>query len=134
LSLLVLFGWSFAAATILPVASEVPLAVVVRNSGTWVVPVIVATTGNTLGACTTYWLARGAVAVAPPSRDRTRRASALLATYGAPALLLSWVPLIGDVLVLLAGASRMPIWRFIGWTTIGKALRYVAVALAADKV
>lgn len=133
LSLLVLLGWSFASATILPLSSEVPLALVIWNSGTWPVPVLVATAGNTLGACTTYWLARAAVAVAPPQPDKTRRASALLARYGAPAMLLSWVPLIGDVLVLLAGAARMPVWRFIGWTTLGKGARYVAVALAVEQ-
>jgi membrane protein YqaA with SNARE-associated domain len=131
LSLLVLFAWSFAASTILPLSSEVPLALVIRDSGDWLVPVFVATAGNTLGAC--YWLARAAVAVASPYGERTRRASALLAKYGAPAMLLSWVPIIGDVLVLLAGAARMPIWRFIGWTTLGKGARYVAVALIVER-
>jgi membrane protein YqaA with SNARE-associated domain len=133
LNLLILFGWSFAAATILPLSSEVPLALVVRNSGHWLVPVIVATAGNTLGACTTYWLARAAVTVVPPRGERTRRASALLAKYGAPSMLLSWVPLIGDVLVLLAGAARIPVWSFVIWTTVGKASRYVIVALAVDR-
>jgi membrane protein YqaA with SNARE-associated domain len=112
----------------------VPLAVVVRNSGEWRIPVLVATAGNTLGACTTYWLARWAMSFAPPAGARTRRASALLAKYGAPSLLLSWVPLIGDVLVLLAGAARMPFWRFVAWTTLGKAARYVVVALAVDRI
>ncbi len=133
LSLLVLFAWSFAAATVLPLSSEVPLAVVVRSSDEWIAPVVVATAGNTLGACTTYWLARAAVTVVPPRGERTRRASALLATYGAPSLLLSWTPVIGDVIVLLAGAARMPAWRFVGWTMVGKAARYVVVALAADR-
>lgn len=128
-----MFAWSFAAATILPLSSEVPLAVVVRDSGSWLVPVLVATTGNVLGACTTYWLARAAVAVASPTSARLRHASALLARYGPPAMLLSWVPLIGDVLVLLAGAARMPVWRFVGWTTLGKGARYAVVALAVER-
>ena len=129
-----LFGWSFAAATILPLSSEVPLALVIRTSGTWLVPVLVATVGNTLGACTTYWLARGAAAVAPPRSTRLRHASTLLARYGAPAMLLSWVPLIGDVLVALAGVARMPVWRFVGWTILGKGSRYALVALAVERL
>ena len=133
LNLLILFGWSFAAATILPLSSEVPLALIVRSSGDWIVPVLVATVGNTLGACTTYWLARAAVTVVPPRGERTRRASALLAKYGAPSMLLSWVPLVGDVLVLLAGAARMPVGRFVVWTTIGKGARYIVLALAVDR-
>jgi membrane protein YqaA with SNARE-associated domain len=48
-------------------------------------------------------------------------------------MLLSWVPLIGDVLVLLAGAARMSVWRFIGWTTLGKGARYALVALAVEQ-
>jgi len=129
-NLIALFLWSFAAATILPLSSEVPLALLVSMSGRWVVPVTVATTGNVLGALTTYWLARAAVTAMPPESVRLRRASALLAAYGPPAMLLSWVPLLGDVLVLLAGAARMPLGRFLVWVTVGKAARYVAVALA----
>lgn len=132
MKLVALFLWSFAAATILPLSSEVPLALLVRNSGGWLVPVVVATAGNVLGACTTYWLARAAVTAVPPESDRVRRASAILANYGPPAMLLSWVPLLGDVLVLLAGAARMPIGPFLAWTIAGKAARYIAVALAVS--
>lgn len=134
MSLLILFGWSFAAATVLPLSSEVPLAVVVRTSGTWVVPVVVATLGNTLGACTTYWLGRAAITVVSPTSARVQRAAALLRRYGAPALLLSWVPLFGDLLVVLAGTARMAFWTFALWTTVGKAARYVAVAMAIRAV
>jgi membrane protein YqaA with SNARE-associated domain len=61
------------------------------------------------------------------------RASAWLAKHGPPALLLSWVPLIGDLLVALAGAARMPVVPFVAWTTIGKAARYVVVALLVSR-
>jgi membrane protein YqaA with SNARE-associated domain len=132
--LAVLFGWSFAAATILPLASELPLSVVVHDSDTWLVPVLVATAGNTLGACTTYWLGRGAITVAPPSAPRVQRASSLLRTYGAPALLLSWVPLIGDLLVVLAGAARMPFAVFTAWACAGKLARYLAMAIAIRSI
>lgn len=130
LSLVVLFLWSFAAATIVPLSSEVPLAVVVTQSGTWLVPVLVATLGNTLGACTTYWLGRAAMTVASPTSSGVQRAARLLQRHGAPALLLSWVPVIGDVLVVLAGAARVPFWTFAAWTTAGKCARYAAVVLA----
>ena len=134
LSLIILFAWSFAAATILPLSSEVPLALVVRSSGGWLVPVLVATAGNLLGAGTTYWLGRGAGILAAPASARVQRAAALLARYGPPAMLLSWVPLIGDVLVAMAGAAAMPFWRFAAWTAAGKLARYIAVALAVQHV
>lgn len=114
----------------MPLSSEVPLGVVVTQSGTWVVPVLVATLGNTLGACTTYWLGRAAMTVASPTSPKVQRAARLLQRYGAPSLLLSWVPLIGDVLVVLAGAARLPFWTFTAWAAAGKGARYAAVALA----
>ena len=126
---MVLFAWSFAASTILPLSSEVPLALAVRRSGGWLVPVLVATAGNYLGACTTYWLARYATdRAAPAPSRRLANASRLISRYGAPALLLSWVPLIGDALVALAGVAHMPFVPFSFWTIAGKAARYVAVA------
>ena len=45
---------------------------------------------------------------------RTRRASTLLATYGAPSLLLSWVPTIGDVIVCLLAQPECPVGRSSG--------------------
>jgi membrane protein YqaA with SNARE-associated domain len=48
-------------------------------------------------------------------------------------MLLSWVPLLGDILVLLAGAARMPAGRVAAWTLLGKAARYVVVALAVER-
>ena len=133
MSLLLLFAWAFAAATILPLSSEVALVVEIVRRGDWQVPVLVATVGNVLGAATTYALARFAVTHAPSPSPRVARASALLARYGSPALLLSWVPVIGDLIVALAGAARMPLLPFAFWTTVGKAARYVAVAIAVTQ-
>ncbi len=59
-------------------------------------------------------------------------AARLLRRFGQPALLLSWVPVIGDVMVALAGAMRVPFTRFSLWVALGKAARYVAVAWAAS--
>ena len=124
---------SFLAATVLPLASEVPLALIVRRHGDLLLPVAVATLGNFLGACTTYGLARFAAAkLAPQSAQQPRpRALLLFERYGAPSLLLSWVPLVGDAIVALAGAARMPLATFSIWTLIGKAARYAAVAWIA---
>jgi membrane protein YqaA with SNARE-associated domain len=126
--------WSFAAATILPLSSELPLAVIVSESGQWLVPVLVATLGNTLGAWTTYWLGQAAITVAPPASPKAERAAALLQRYGPPAMLLSWVPLVGDVLVVVAGAAKMHFWTFALWTTAGKCARYLVVAMAVQRL
>jgi membrane protein YqaA with SNARE-associated domain len=132
MELLGLFVAAFLAATILPLASEVPLALIVRRDGDLVWPVAIATLGNYLGACTTYGLARAATArLAPKTSVRSSRALGWFQRYGPPALLLSWVPLVGDGIVVLAGAARVPFGTFSLWTAIGKAGRYAAVGWVA---
>lgn len=127
--LLALFLWSFAAATILPLSSEVPLALAIHRAGDWRLAVFVATLGNYLGACTTYLLARAAAKhFEADARPRTRHAAAVLRRFGPPALLLSWLPLIGDVIVALAGAANVPFGWFSLWVVIGKGARYLFVA------
>ena len=124
-----LFLSAFGAATILPLASEIPLAVVVRDTGQLFWPVAVASCGNYLGACTTYALARMAIRrFAPSDSKRWSRASEVISRFGAPALLFSWAPIIGDALVGVAGAARMPFGRFSMWTALGKIARYLVVA------
>ena len=128
-----LFAVSFLAATVLPVGSELALAALVRSERTLAAPILVATAGNYAGACTTYWLGRRAGralqrrGVSAPQQ----RAAQMIRRYGPPALLLSWVPLLGDALAALAGSLEIPFGVFSGWTIAGKALRYFIVAWAA---
>lgn len=132
-----LFVWSFLAATILPLSSEIPLLVLVRTEHTLVLPVLVATAGNYLGACTTYLLGRRAARELGRNGDWLRRDSGsvraawLFRRYGQPALLLSWVPVVGDALVALAGAIEVPLASFSCWVVLGKAVRYIVVAWLA---
>ncbi len=127
-----LFVAAFLAATLLPLASELPLALLVRSTGETAWPVAIATAGNYLGACTTYFLARAAVRrFAPSAESRSPRAMAIVRRYGPPALVLSWVPVIGDAIVAVAGVASMPFAPFSLWTALGKGLRYAVIAWAA---
>ncbi len=134
LSYVGLLTWSFLAATVLPVSSEVVLVVMVRSQHALVLPVLVATVGNYAGACTTYWLgrsARYAIDHRRPLTIREVRARHLLRRYGEAALFFSWVPFFGDVLVALAGTMDMPFGRFSLWVASGKGVRYAVVAWTA---
>ena len=132
-----LFGWSFLAATIVPLGSEPALFATIIRGYPVVTATAIATLGNVLGACTTYWLAwRAAIALerrgtAPLDHSRAGR---LLRRFGQPSMLLSWVPLIGDALVAAAGAVRMPFLPFLLWLSIGKAARYIVVAWSAQSL
>ena len=127
-----LFVTAFLAATLIPLPSELPLVLLVRATGEIPVPVAVATLGNYLGACTTYVLARRILGdrFLQVSR-RHQRSTSLFQRYGPVTLLLSWVPVIGDGIVALAGAAAIRFPVFSLWVLIGKAARYAAVAWAA---
>ena len=126
-----LFLWSFLAATVVPLSSEPPLIFLVRSEELMVAPVLVGTLGNAIGACTTYWISRRAAqALKKPRQFSKSRTARLYRRYGQPALLLSWVPILGDGLVVLAGATRLRFWGFCFWMTLGKGLRYFALACA----
>lgn len=131
IALLTLFFWSFLAATILPLSSEAALLVYIGSYEQVGVPVLVATAGNYLGACTTYWIGRRtakALGKVPSQTAENTRGATLMRRFGPPTLLLSWVPILGDALVALAGAMRLPFSTFSFWVALGKGLRYLAVA------
>lgn len=122
LPLLGLFGYSFLAATLLPGGSEVALAAYVTNAPANAdLALGLATLGNTLGGLSSWLLGR----FLPPSEKlRASRAGRWIHRYGAPALLLSWVPLIGDLLCVAAGWLRVNPWSSGLAMAIGKGARY----------
>jgi membrane protein YqaA with SNARE-associated domain len=124
-SLLSLFISSFLAATLLPGGSEAALfAVLKAYPETLWIALIIATIGNTLGGMVTFgmgWLL-------PQTRQLNHVAK--LRRHGTPALLLAWVPLIGDALCLAAGWLRLNPWQAALFMAIGKFARYGLLALA----
>lgn len=129
LSLLSLFASSFLSATLLPGNSEVVLVAMLLSgvSQPWLL-VLIATIGNSLGGLTNVILGRFF-----PLREKSRwqeKAVGWLKRYGAATLLLSWMPVIGDLLCLLAGWMRISWGPIIFFLCLGKALRYVLVAAA----
>ena len=100
-----LFASAFLSATLLPGNSEVVLAALVASMPGLVWPAVaVATAGNTAGGMTSW--AIGRLLPAEGGRKLAPRAVALARRYGVAALLLSWVPLIGDALCVASGWLR----------------------------
>jgi membrane protein YqaA with SNARE-associated domain len=106
----------------------------VRGGYAWLPVVAIATLGNYLGACTTYFLGRQAARAVTRrvgASAREQRAAEYVKHYGQPIMVFSWVPLVGDAFVAAAGAAQMPFTGFSFWIALGKALRYIAVAWGA---
>ena len=122
----VLFSSSFLAATLLPGGSEAVLFGVLKlqPDQRWAA-ILVATTGNTLGGMSSYLLGR----LVPPKKALTGLPA--IQRYGAPALLLAWVPIIGDPLCVAAGWLRLNPWSSAAFMAAGKFARYLAIAVLA---
>ena len=114
---------SFLSATVLPGGSEaVLLAVLLAHPEQRDTALLIATAGNTAGGMVSYAMGRFI------SRKELPGRLALVQRHGAPALLLSWVPLIGDALCIAAGWLRLPPLRSAFMMALGKGARYVVIA------
>lgn len=123
-SLWALFTSSFLAATLLPGGSELALVAVLKmHPGQYWLALSVATLGNTLGGLSSYFIGR----VIPQKENL--RGLPTLKKYGSPALLLSWVPLIGDPLCVAAGWLRFNFLPAALFIALGKFARYWVIAL-----
>lgn len=128
-----LFLLSFLAATLVPLGSEWLLAVLLTHGYEPSPVVIVATLGNSLGALTTWaigrwggdWLMSRLLRTDAAARERAEQR---FTRWGSWALLMSWLPIIGDPLCLVAGVMKVSLPRFILLVLTGKLARYAAVA------
>jgi Predicted membrane protein len=117
-----LFSSAFLSATLLPGNSEAALAAVIAfYPQQTVAALFVATLGNTLGGMTSY------VIGCFFSKKVKRPIPAMIHRYGVWALLLSWLPVIGDVLCVASGFVRHAWWQAATLMAIGKMARYLAV-------
>jgi membrane protein YqaA with SNARE-associated domain len=137
-----MFVIAILAGSVVPVPSEAMLAALIYNGTPPVLATAVATVGNVLGALTLYYLGRwvsqgggGPVGrwVARRRQNegpRMQRVEANLRAWGAPALMMSWLPVLGDAFVLAGGFVGVRPLPFVVFVTLGKGLRYAFVALS----
>jgi membrane protein YqaA with SNARE-associated domain len=132
-----LFAVSFVAATILPAQSELALAglLMLGKFSPWSL-VAVASLGNILGSCVNWLVGRGAERFHdrkwfPVSQPSLEKMQGWYHRYGRWSLLLSWMPIVGDPLTVVAGFLREPFWSFLILVSIAKIVRYVLLALGA---
>jgi membrane protein YqaA with SNARE-associated domain len=129
-----LFASALTSATILPGSSEAVLAAVLALGSTpTFAAVMVATLGNTLGSLINWLVGRFLASFRhhprfPVSEQQFDRAISAYQRWGIWSLLLSWVPIIGDPLTIVAGVLRAPLWIFLPVVAFAKLARYLAVA------
>ena len=129
LGLLGLFLGTFLAATFVPFNSDALFIVILLATGKPLECLVVGTLGNWLGSITTYLLGRLAkwewlektfkVTQAQLEKQKVR-----IDKYGIWLALLSWIPFIGDVIVLALGFYKTPWTGTLILLLVGKIARF----------
>ena len=128
MSYVILFVVAFAAATILPLSSEATLYYYLGEGGNPWFLLLAAGSGNTLGSLLNYWIGRKGtdwlLRHGKISRQRLEKSEKLFDRWGGWSLWLSWVPVIGDPLTLVAGVLHYDWRKFLLIVALAKFGRY----------
>lgn len=131
--LVALFLAALAEATIVPIRSEIVLVgLLLAEQAPWPELLVVASLGNTLGASINWALGRFIARFEdrrwfPAKRETIARAEVWYRRWGRWTLLLSWLPVLGDLLTIAAGVLRESLPVMLVIVGAVKAVRYVVV-------
>ncbi|RDF05940.1 YqaA family protein [Haemophilus parahaemolyticus] len=136
--LIIMFASAFVSASLLPGNSEIVFSTIatqtilvehslITSPLIWLV--CVATIGNTLGSLLTLYFGR--LIPEPKSLNHKYAEWVIhkLNHYGTIMLLLSWLPLLGDLLCGVAGWLRLPLLKSAFYIFMGKFIRYLLLLI-----
>ncbi|MDK4724952.1 YqaA family protein [Rhizobium phaseoli] len=120
-------------------SEPVLVALILTEKFSWPLLLFIASVGNTLGSILNWFLGRGIERFRdrrwfPVSEKALERSSRWYRKYGKWSLLLSWMPLFGDALTVVAGVLREPLLTFTILVAIAKTGRYIALILITWQV
>ncbi len=133
MEILGLFASAFLAASFFPFQSELLfIALLKANNYPDILLLTAASIGNTCGSVLNWWLGRSIARYGnrrwfPISQKTLHKAEGWFVRWGKWSLLLSWVPIIGDPLTMIAGVLRTRFLPFILIVGIAKTARYCAI-------
>ncbi len=125
-----LFVGAFLAATIFPFSSDALYLIVLMATKDPLGCFLYGTMGNWLGGITTYWIGRigrweWIEKFFKVKHETLEKQQYYVNRYGVWMALLSWVPVVGDVIVLALGFYKArPVWT-MALLLIGKAARFL---------
>jgi membrane protein YqaA with SNARE-associated domain len=125
-----LFLASFLAATILPLSSEIVLSILLSCGLNPAVCLACASIGNTLGGMTCYWIGLlGKIEWMEKylkiKYEKVEKIHHWMQNKGSILALLTFLPVIGDVIAVALGFMRSNIWYVLFFMFIGKTIRYI---------
>lgn len=125
-----LFVVCFFSASVLPFPSEpvIVLAVAAKFDVIAILAVVLAS--STIAAYVNYWVGyRGLHPfLIKREEEEEHKAERWIRKWGAPILLASpWIPFIGDLFPVAAGALKMPGRKFLAWIVLARVIKTAAV-------
>lgn len=129
-----LFIGAFLAATVIPFSSDIMLVgMLAAGANVWLC-VAVATAGNWLGGLTSYWLGHlgkweWLEKYCGVKEETLEKQRANVVRYGSALALLTWLPIIGDVIAVALGFYKTDPKKTAVYMLIGKGARFVCWAL-----
>ena len=127
-----LFIAGFLSGSIFPFNSEAVLTLLIYSGFDVVSSLVAATAGNMLGGISIYYLGylgkmEWIEKYAKVKKEKIHAILPKLERFGAMAATLSFVPIIGDLVILALGFFRISPFLTIFFMIIGKVARYLAV-------
>jgi len=130
---LIMFITAFSSATLIPMGSEAVLLYNLSQNYDFVLMFSLAVIGNTLGAFVNYYL--GYKGEEYLKRKKYLKEQTIIKhkhtfnKYGAFALLLAWVPILGDGLTFVAGMLKYSLIKFSVYVFLSKLFRYAVIVI-----
>lgn len=129
-----LFIGAFVAATVVPFSSDVMLVGLLAAGGDPYIAIASATLGNWLGGLTSYWIGylgkwEWIEKYLGVSREKLEKQSSNIRKYGSFLALMTWLPIVGDVMAVALGFYRVDFKSSAFFMLIGKCARFIIWAL-----
>jgi membrane protein YqaA with SNARE-associated domain len=130
-----LFFGAMLAATIVPLSSDVMMVALLTTGADPATAVVAATLGNCLGGLTSYglgylgkweWIEKWFKV----TEEKLEKQRGLIQRYGAGVAFFSWLPFVGDLLLIGLGFYRINFKKTLLLMCSGRALRFIVWGVA----
>lgn len=129
-----LFIGAFIAATVVPFSSDVMLVALLAAGGDPYIAIAAATLGNWFGGLSSYWIGylgkwEWIEKYLKISRYKLEKQQHNIRKYGSLLALMTWLPIIGDVMAVALGFYKVDFKKSAIFMLIGKCIRFIAWAV-----
>lgn len=124
--------------SVVPIPTELTTIALLAGGESKLMVFIVLTTSCIIGGFVAYYLGRTGKTIfrrlhKKPKKQDEEKSHGLLAKYGWVAIFFcSWIPVLGDVIPIVAGTKKYDIRKFAVAMSVGKAIKILAIVYAGS--